>query len=75
MKKLFPLLCLALLSGCATRPLSETEARRQEHQREMADREGAIAARAQSLQREGLDERTARAAAESSYLPRGPRNP
>lgn len=75
MRKLPVLLGLALLSGCAIRPLTEMDARRQEHQREWADREGAIAARAESLQREGLDERTAHAAAESSYLPRGPRNP
>ena len=74
MKKLSPLLCLALLSGCATRPLTEAEARHQERQGDWANREGAIAARAESLQREGLDERTARAVAESQYLPRGPRN-
>jgi len=74
MKNLLLLLGLALLSGCATRPLGESEARRLERQIEWANSEGAISARAESLRREGLDERTARAVAESQYLPRGPRN-
>lgn len=74
MKNLILFLSLALLSGCTTRPWDESEARQQERATGWANREGAIAARAESLRREGLDERTARAVAESQYLPRGPRN-